>query len=61
MFNSFYYGELILDEWNVLDLFDDLEIHMFPLSKEQYENAVNDQVAQAEAYYENQIAAHYSC
>tara|TARA_B000000532_G_scaffold36105_1_gene25579 strand:- start:135 stop:320 length:186 start_codon:yes stop_codon:yes gene_type:complete len=61
MFNSFYYGELVLDEWNVLDLFDDLEIHMFPLSKEQYENAVNDQVAQAEAYYENQIAAHYSC
>ncbi len=61
MFKSFYYGELLLDEWNVLDLFDDLEIHMFPLSKEQYENAVNDQVAQAEAYYENQIAAHYSC
>tara|TARA_A100001035_G_scaffold253150_1_gene226132 strand:+ start:654 stop:839 length:186 start_codon:yes stop_codon:yes gene_type:complete len=61
MFNTFYYGELVLDEWNVLDLFDDLEIHMFPLSKEQYENAVNDQVAQAEAYYENQIAAHYSC
>ena len=61
MFKSFYYGELVLDEWNVLDLFDDLEIHMFPLSKEQYENAVNDQVAQAEAYYENQIAAHYSC
>ena len=61
MFNSFYYGELVLDEWNVLDLFDDLEIHMFPLSKEQYENAVNDQVGQAEAYYENQIAAHYSC
>jgi hypothetical protein len=61
MFNSFYYGELILDEWNVLDLFDDLEIHMFPLSKEQYENAVNDQVAQAEAYYENQIADYYSC
>ena len=61
MFNSFYYGELVLDEWNVLDLFDDLEIHMFPLSKQQYEDAVNDQVAHAEAYYENQIADHYSC
>lgn len=61
MFNSFYYGELILDEWNVLDLLDDLDLHMFPLSKEQYENAVNDQVAQAEAYYENQIADYYSC
>ena len=61
MFNSFYYGELILDEWNVLDLLDDLDIHMFPLSKEQYENAVNAQVAHAEAYYENQIADYYSC
>ena len=61
MFNSFYYGELVLDEWNVLDLFDDLEIHMFPLSKQQYEDAVNDQVAHPEAYYENQIADHYSC
>ena len=61
MFNSFYYGELVLDVWNVLDLLDDLDIHMFPLSKEQYENAVNDQVAHAEAYYENQIADYYSC
>ena len=61
MFNYFYYGELLLNEWNVLDLFDDFEIHMFPLSKEQYEIAVDDQVAHAEAYYEGQIADHYSC
>ena len=52
---------MILDEWNVLDLLDDLDLHMFPLSKEQYEIAVDDQTAHAELYYENQIAEHYSC
>ena len=54
MFNTNTYGELLLDDCNVYD-FD------FPLTAEEYEDAVNDQIAQAEAYYENQIADYYSC
>ena len=60
-FNYFWYGELLLFEWSVDDLLDEFELHMFPLSKEQYEIAVDDQTAHAELYYENQIAEHYSC
>ena len=48
------YGELLLDDCNVWD-FD------FPLTADEYEDAVNEQIAQAEAYYENQIADYYSC
>ena len=53
-YTSNSYGELQLDDCNVWD-FD------FPLTAEEYEDAVNDQIGQAEAYYENQIADYYSC
>ena len=48
------YGELILDDVNVWD-------YDFPLTAEEYEDEVNEQIAQAEAYYENQISDYYSC
>ena len=48
------YGELILDDCNVWDF-------EFPLTADELEDAVNEQIAQAEAYYENQIADYYSC
>ena len=48
------YGELILDDVNVWD-------YDFPLTADEYEDAVNEQIGQAEAYYENQIADYYSC
>ena len=47
------YGELILDDCNVWDF-------EFPLTADEYEDAVNEQIAQAEAYYENQIADYYT-
>ncbi len=53
-YTSNSYGELQLDDCNVWD-FD------FPLTADEYENAVNEQIGQAEAYYENQIADYYSC
>ena len=53
-YDSKFYGELLLDDCNVWD-FD------FPLTADEYENAVNEQIGQAEAYYENQIADYYSC
>lgn len=53
MFNLNSYGELGLDDVNVYDF-------EFPLTAEEYENAVNEQIAQAEAYYENQIADYYT-
>ena len=48
------YGELILDDCNVWDF-------EFPLTADELEDAVNEQIAQAEAHYENQIADYYSC
>ena len=54
MFNLNSYGELQLDDCNVWDF-------EFPLTADEYEDAVNEQIAQAEAYYENQIADYYSC
>ena len=51
MFNLNSYGELGLDDVNVYDF-------EFPLTAEEYENAVNEQIT--EAYYENQIADYYT-
>ena len=47
------YGELILDDCNVWDF-------EFPLTAEELEDAVNDQIAQEEAYAENQIRDYYT-
>ena len=52
-FTTHSYGELLLDDCNVWE-FD------FPLTAEEYEESVNEQTAQAEAYYENQIADYYT-
>ena len=48
------YGELCLDDVNVWDF-------EFPLTADELEDAVDEQIAQAEAHYENQIADYYSC
>ena len=53
MFNLNSYGELQLDDCNVWDF-------EFPLTADEYEDAVNEQIAQAEAYYANQIADYYT-
>jgi hypothetical protein len=53
MFNLNSYGELGLDDVNVYDF-------EFPLTAEEYENAVNEQIAQEEAYAENQIRDYYT-
>ena len=47
------YGELLLDDCNVWD-FD------FPLTADEYEDAVNEQIGQAEAAMEAQIADFYT-
>ena len=47
------YGELLLDDCNVWDF-------EFPLTAEELEEAVNDQISQEEAYAENQIADYYT-
>ena len=52
-YDSKFYGELLLDDCNVWD-FD------FPLTAEEYEDAVNEQIGQAEAAMEAQIADFYT-
>ena len=52
-YDSKFYGELLLDDCNVWD-FD------FPLTAEEYEDAVNEQIGQAEHQMEAQIAAYYT-
>lgn len=47
------YGELGLDNVNVYEF-------KFPLTAQEYEEAVNEQVAREEAYSENQIKDYYS-
>ena len=47
------YGELLLDDCNVWDF-------EFPLTAEELEEAVNDQISQEEAYAENQIRDYYT-
>ena len=52
-YDSTFYGELLLDDCNVWD-FD------FPLTAEEYEDAVAEQIGQAEAQMEAQIADYYT-
>ena len=52
-FTSHSYGELLLDDCNVWD-FD------FPLTADEYEDAVAEQIGQAEAQMESQIADYYT-
>ena len=47
------YGELILDDCNVWDF-------EFPLTAEELEDAVNDQIGQAEAQAEALITDYYT-
>tara|TARA_B100000212_G_C26908419_1_gene336770 strand:+ start:235 stop:420 length:186 start_codon:yes stop_codon:yes gene_type:complete len=52
-YDSKFYGELLLDDCNVWD-FD------FPLTADEYEDAVNEQIGQAEAQAEAQISDYYT-
>ena len=52
-YDSNFYGELLLDDCNVWD-FD------FPLTAEEYEDAVAEQIGQAEAQMEAEIADYYT-
>ena len=52
-YDSKFYGELLLDDCNVWD-FD------FPLTADEYEDALNEQIWQAEAAMEAQIADYYT-
>ena len=47
------YGELLLDDSNVWDF-------EFPLTAEELEDAVNEQISEAEAYEENKIRDYYT-
>ena len=47
------YGELLLDDCNVWD-------YDFPLTADEYEDAVNEQIGQAEAQAEALIADYYT-
>ena len=47
------YGELLLDDCNVWDF-------EFPLTAEELEDAINDQIGQAEAQAEAEIADYYT-
>ena len=47
------YGELLLDDCNAWDF-------EFPLTAEEYEDAVNEQIGQAEAAMEAQIRDYYT-
>ena len=47
------YGELILDDCNVWDF-------EFPLTADELEDAVNEQIGQAEAAMEAQVADYYT-
>ena len=47
------YGELGLDDVNVYEF-------KFPLTAQEYEKAVNEQITREEAYSENQIRDYYT-
>ena len=47
------YGELLLDDSNVWDF-------QFPLTAEELEDAVDEQISEAEAYEENKIRDYYT-
>ena len=48
------YGELLLDDCNVWD-------YDFPLTADEYENAVNEMIATAEAQHELDFHNYHSC
>ena len=52
-YDSNFYGELLLDDCTVWDV-------DFPLTAEDYEDAVAEQIGQAEAQMEAQIADYYT-
>ena len=53
-YDSKFYGELLLDDCNVWD-FD------FPLTADEYENAVNEMISVAEAQHELDFHNYHSC
>ena len=52
MFNYQTYGELFYDNQSVWDLLDRYDTTSFPLSLADYDDAVAEQIAQAEAQHE---------
>ena len=61
MFNYQSYGEIYFDNYSLCDLFDKFEIESFPLSAEQYEEALGDQIAMEEAQHEADFHNYHSC
>ena len=53
-FQSHSYGELILDDCNVWD-------YDFPLSAEEYEDAINERIAMEESAHELAFHQYHSC
>ena len=58
------FAELVVDGMDTKDLvryvFADMMDHFVSLTADELEDAVNEQIGQAEAYYENQIADYYT-
>ena len=61
MFNYQSYGEIYFDNYSLCDLFDKYEIESFPLSAEQYEDALGEQIAMEEAQHEADFHNYHSC
>ena len=61
MFNYQSYAEIYFDNYSLCDLFDKFEIESFPLSEEQYEEALGDQIAMEEAQHEADFHNYHSC
>ena len=61
MFNYQSYGEIYFDNYSLCDLFDKFEIESFPLSAEQYEEALGEQIAMEEAQHEADFHNYHSC
>ncbi len=53
-FTTNSYGELLLDDCNVWD-------YDFPLSADEYENAINERIAMEEAQHELDFHNYHSC
>ena len=53
-YDSKFYGELLLDDCNVWD-------YDFPLTADEYENAVNEMISVAEAQHELDFHNYHSC
>ena len=60
MFNYKTYGELYFDNSSVWDLLDRYDTTSFPLSLEDYEDAVAEQINQEEAAHELQFHQYHS-